>query len=252
MKHTVALLLGLAIFSSAQANGGDVQYKKIAILSLIGDVMTIDTYRQRVGTSVDSNRQQIVPLPTPVFDHTALVAAEEALTKLLPTASVATLMVPTSGSDSDPARLLTDDKVLASSSTIAALRENGFTQLLAIAKFRAPARLQLFRQVVGNGHLRGLGFYVDNILQTKIVDSGEVGRGFIAPYVYIRLVLLDLKSLASLGDERITVSEVRSAASNSTGSDSWGAITPAEKVSMLQTLIQEGIAETVPRLLRPK
>lgn len=252
MKHTVALLLGLAIFSSAQANGGDVQYNKIAILSLIGDEMTIDTYRKRVGTSVDSNRQQIVPLPTPVFDHTALVAAEEALVRLLPAASVATLMVPTTGSDSDPGRLLTDNKVLASSSTIAALRQSGFTQLLVIAKLRAPTRLQTAGEVVGNGHIRGLGFYVDNFLLTQIVATGEVARGFIAPYVYIRLVLVDLRALDILGDERITASEARSAALNPTGSDPWGAITPEEKVSMLQTLIQDSIAATVPRLLRLK
>src|ERR1035437_9471532 len=98
MKHILALFLGMSLVWSTNAQSLESSFKKVAIISLIGDVMTIDTYRRRVGTLVDSNYQEIVPLPKPVFDHAALGASEAALAKLIPATSIASLMVPTPGS----------------------------------------------------------------------------------------------------------------------------------------------------------
>ena len=50
MKRTLLLLLGLALFGSASAQTVDASIRTVAILSLIGDTMTIDTYRPRVGS----------------------------------------------------------------------------------------------------------------------------------------------------------------------------------------------------------
>lgn len=252
MKHTLALFVGLSILFSANAQPVDASFKKVAVISLIGDKMTIDTYRRRVGTGVDTNHQYIVSLPTPVFDHAALAAAESALAKLLPAASIAPLVVPAAGSDSDPARVLADGKVSPSNPLITALRKNGYTHLLAIIKHRAPARLQLVGEATGNGYLKGLGFYIDNDLRTHDSSTGERGQGFVAPYVYIRLVLLDLTSLEIRGEQTITASTTRTAGRNKTGFDPWGAMTADEKVSVLKSLIQERIAAGVPELFRSK
>lgn len=225
---------------------------KVAIISLIGDVITIDTYRRRVGTGIDTNHQDILPVKSPVFDHTALLAAEEAVAKLIPGASISALVVPSPGSDADPNRILLDGKVSPSSALLAALHQNGFTHLLAITKYRALARLELAGGTVGSGRLQGIGFYIDNDFGTSRSDTGEPAKGFIAPYVYIRLDLIDLASLELLREETITTSSVRSAARNKTGSDPWGAMTPEEKISMLREFIKEHISAAVPLLFRSK
>ncbi len=253
MKSTLALLLGLSILCAANAQPLDASPRKVAVVSLIGDAMTIDTYRRRVGTGVDANRQETITLSTPVFDHTALLAAESALARLLPgTSSIAPLAVPTAGSDFDPARLFVDGKVSPANPLVTALRQSDFTHLLAVVKHRAPARLQLAGVTVGSGHLRGLGFYIDNDLPTKNRDTGKTGQGFVAPYVFIRLVLVDLGSLEIRGEQPITASMSRSASDNETGLDPWGSMTADEKVSALQSLIQERIAAAVPELVRLK
>ena len=253
MTHrALALFLGLALACSANAQTADDSLKKVAIVSLIGEVMTIDTYRPKVGTSIDSNHRDVIPIQTPVFDHTALLAAGDALAKLNPAAVVVSLAVPAPGSDADPARLVVDGKVAPSSAFIASLQEQGFTHLLTITKHRAPARLHLGVDTVGSGNLQGIGFYVDNDFRTRRRDTGETGTGFMAPYVYIKLTLVELGTLQLRGEEVIMASAARSAANNKDGFSPWGAMTPEQKVGMLKSLIKRHVTETVPLLFRPK
>jgi hypothetical protein len=247
-----ALFVGLLLACSANAQGVDEAIQKVAIVSLIGDVMTVDTYRPRIGTGIDSNHQDVIPIQTPVFDHTALLAAGDALTKLNPAARVVSLAVPAPGSESDPARLMVDGKVAAASAFIASLQEQGFTHLLTIAKHRAPARFHFVGTTVGSGNLQGIGFYIDNDYRTSRGDTGETGKGFMAPYVYIKLTLVDLGSLQLRGEETITASVARSAARNKDGFSPWGAMTPEQKVGMLKSLIKRHVSEGVPLLFRPK
>lgn len=252
MKRVQALILVLSISFSAQAEGNALQ-GKVAVISLVGDVMTVDTYRRRIGTTIDSNRQEIIPVASPVFDETVISAAAKAIfPHLAPDSSVATLAVPAPGSNLDPARLLTDGAVSSSNALVAALRASDFTHLLAVTKHRGLARLQLADRSVGSGHLAGLGFYIDNDFRTTRSDTGESARGFIAPYAYIRLLLIDLRNLEIRGDQTVTASIARSAARNQTGFDPWGAMTAEEKVSMLQSLLKQHVAQAVPLLLAPK
>jgi hypothetical protein len=252
MKYILALFLSLSFLSpAAHAENDGVLFKKVAIVSLIGDALTIDIYRQRVRTLTESNHQEVVPLSKPVFDHAALLAAKDAIAKVVPTASVAPLAVPGTGSDADPARLLGDTKALPSNPLIAALRQDGFTHLLVIAKHRAAARMQLASGAVGSGYVQGLGFYIDNYLRTEHVETREQGTGIIAPYIYIKLALVDLHSLSVKGEEVITANTIRSAR-NAEDLDPWSSMTSEEKVAVLKELLQERITAAVPLLFRSK
>ena len=252
MKHTLLLLLALTLFGSANAQAVDASIRKVAIVSLIGDVMTVDTYRPRVGTGIDSNQQEQVPVQSPVFDHAAIFAAVDALAPLLPASSVSALAVPVAGSGADPNRLLADGPIPPSSALVASLRQSGFSHLLLISKHRGLARLQLKDVAVGSGHLRGIGFYIDHNLRVKNEDTAEIARGFIAPYVYIRLTLLDLATLDTRAEQTIGASETWSAAGNEKGFDPWGAITPDQKVASLKRLIEANVAAAAPLLVRAK
>ena len=238
-------------FQAAHANPqtAATQYKKVAITSLIGDTITVDVYRKRVGTMIDVNDQEVLPNKDTVFDEAAMKVAAAALGKALPATSLATLAVPEPGSDLDPAQFLVDGRISPSHRMVSALRDAGFTHLLVISKHRGPARLRLAEGTIGSGYLRGLGFYVDSTFKTKRLDTLETGTGFIAPYVYIRLALVDLATLQQVRERTITEGFVRSAARNEEGFDAWGAMKAEEKVSALQRLIRSNIEEAVPLLL---
>ena len=253
MKLTLTLILALSMPLSANAQSSGNLRGKVAVVSLIGDVITIDTYRRKVGTMIGANYQEVIPVSTPVFDNTAISAAADAVyPQLAAGASVATLAVPTPGSGFDPARLVVDGTVSRSNALVTALRENGFTHLLAITKHRGTARLQLADETVGGGYLQGIGFYVDNELGTYRTDTGEMGKGFIAAYAYLRLLLINVDSLEIQGDKTVTASAARSTVDNKTGFDPWGAMTAEEKVSTLQRLLQEHVSAAVPLLFAQK
>jgi len=253
MKLTLTLILALSMPLSAHAQSSANLRGKVAVVSLIGNVITIDTYRRKVGTLIGANYQEVLPVSTPIFDNTVIsVAADAVYPQLAPGASVATLAVPTPDSGFDPARLVVDGAVSRSNALVTALRESGFTHLLAITKHRGAARLQLADVTVGSGNLQGIGFYVDNDLGTYRTDTGAMGRGFIAPYAYLRLLLINVDSLEIQGDKTVTASAARSSVDNKTGFDPWGAMTAEEKVSMLQSLLKEHVAAAVPLLFAQK
>lgn len=252
MKRILCLLLGLALFGPAHPQTVDVAIGKMAILSLIGDEMTVDTYRPRVGTGIDSNHQESIAVPGPVFDHAALFAAADSLARLIPAASVSALAVPVAGSASDPNWLLADGPIPPSSALVSSLRQSGFSHLLLISKHLGLARLKLKDIAVGSGHLRGIGFYIDHDLRTKRSDTNEAAHGFIAAYVYIRLTLVDLSTLEVRGEQTISASSTWSAARNENGFDPWGAMTPEQKVASLKRLIEKNVSASVPLLVRVK
>lgn len=252
MKPIVPLLAALWLLGPAHAQSPAPA--KIAIVSLIGDTMTIDTYRRRVGTGVDFNHQEQITVGSPVFDHAALAAAADAVAKALPGASVAPLAVPAAGSAFDPAGLVEDGELVPSNPLVAALQRGGYSHLLAITRHRGIARLQLADITVGSGYLRGIGFYIDPYLGTKAADSLRTARGFVAPYVYIKLLLVELSAPgpALRGERAITASVTRSGAGNDPALDPWESMTAEEKVSTLKDLLNEQIDASVPLLLQAR
>jgi hypothetical protein len=250
MKQLLATLLILLLIGPTHAQSADTPYKKVAVTSLIGDVITVDIYRKRVGTMIDSNQQEKLPVPTPVFDELALKTASDAVTKALPSASMATLSVAAAGSDLDPAQFLVDGRIAASHRLVVALRDAGFTHLLVITKQRALARLKFVSSSVGSGYLQGIGFYIDSSLNSIRVDTQEKAKGIIAPYVYIKLALVDLNSLQQTREQVIMDSTIRSAAGHKEAFDAWGALTAEEKVSLLQELIRENVSVATPLLFK--
>jgi hypothetical protein len=139
-----------------------------------------------------------------------------------------------------------DGKLQQSSGLFSALKREGFTHLLLLSKHRAPARLQLSNSSVGSGYLSGLGYYIDGALRTQRADTGESARGFIAPYAYLKLTLIDVDLMHLVRAEEIIQSTVRSAARNENGLDPWGAMSTEQKFSVLQDLIVQGVTEAVP------
>jgi hypothetical protein len=199
---------------------------------------------------IDSNQQEKLPVPSSEFDELALKTASDAVTKALPSTSLAALTVAAAGSDLDPAQFLVDGRIAASHRMVVALRDAGFSHLLVITKYRAPARLKFLTNSVGSGYLQGIGFYIDNTLEAQRMDTLEVATGMIAPYVYIKLALIDLTSLQQIREQTITDSTTRSAAGHKEAFDAWSALTAQQKVSLLKDLIRTNISEAVPLLFK--
>lgn len=221
---------------------------RIALLSLIGDALTLETYRQRTGTSIDRNTRRTVPLENPLFDTEALLVTEAALRQALPGAEVGLLPLPAAGSALDPARLLAGGRLDPASALAADLRAKGFTQLVVVSKLNDSARLQAADGTLGSGRIEGLGLYVDNDLLTRNVETNQTGTGFLGLYVYVKLSRLDLQTGQLLREVPVRRSTTRSAADSPTGVHPMQALNSEQKFRLLLRLLRDGLQTETPRL----
>jgi hypothetical protein len=254
LSRVAAALLATVLAGGLQAQTTAPAGPKVALTSLVGDTMTVTVYRERTGSNIRSNAANTVKVTTPVFDVEVLKTLQESLAQALPAASVSMLRVPAAGSSGDPALLFdADGKLVPASPLVEALRQQGFTHLVAVTRHRAPNGVTLADKViVGTGHLEGIGFYIDHSISVQNVRSADSSQGIIAPHLYVRLNLIDVAAGELRATEPIAASSLVAAYRNPAGTDPWGALTAEEKLSAVQRLIRARVGASAPLLFQTK
>ena len=214
------------------------------LLSLIGDNLDIVIARPQTGTLVDPNRRERLPINDPIFDTSAINAAGAAIRKVIPRAELAVLNTRSAVLFEKQRDLFTESN---STMTIPdaiknALKAQQATHLLLITKHRAEAQLQFSDSTDGYGRLEGLGFYLDGNMLTSNDRTGFSGRGFIAPFVYVNVALIDLATMKTLKRQSITASNtVSSARAQESNQSPWLALTASEKVNIIDRIVQREV-----------
>jgi hypothetical protein len=247
--HTAWAALGLCGALVLQAHAGPVE--KIALVSAIGDSISLVVYRPTVGSHLDQNRVQVFPVPNNEFDDTAVAAATQAVKRWAGANGTVTVVTPALEMAAR-ASTVASGRLQASEALKAALQDGGATHLLLFTKHRSVAMLRLRNSSPGSGMLEGLGFYIDRSLPTRRADTRERGIGFIAPYAYFKISLVDVATWEVLKSESIMASSAVSSARDEEGVDPWNALSAEEKVALLKRLIRTETARVVPLLLGPK
>ena len=225
--------------------------RRFAVLSQIGDALTLVGFRPTVGSRLDQNRHETVAVPGAEYDRVALLAAQAALRRADPAAVVALLELPAPSTDAPAPALLDGDTFTPTETLSAALAREQATHLLLITKLRDEANLRTDRGGLGSGKLVGLGFYVDRQTRLKRSDTGETGIGFLAPFAYFKVSLIDLSGASPVRQHFVRATTTFSAARNAEGFDPWNAISPEQKVNVLRGFIRRELAQAVPALLKP-
>lgn len=242
--------LGAALLAGAWwAPAAAAEITGLGVASAMGDVLTVVVHRAEVGSRVDQNLYQAAPNPDPSFDNTARQVAAEGARSALPRATLVQA-VDLAGASSALARDWTDNKRFAPpAALLAQWQQAGLSHLLLVTRWRGATALKTLNTRVGSGHLEGLGFYVDKHQKMRRTDTGETGEGFLAPFAYLQLQLINLATGEVEKTEQVSSSSTLSAARNPTGTDAWSALEPAQKVRALQQLVRSGVGQAVPRLL---
>ena len=245
--RALMLILGFCIATAAFAQESTRQF---AALSLVGDGFTIVFHRIETGSHIDRNERQFVDLGDPVLDNTVLESVERTVRSVRPGTKVVLLGA------RDPALFAAQQRSLdeagGSSSIVAQVRAAalaaGATHLILVTKLRHDAMLRLGSSHTGSGKLQGLGFYLDFAKQTRRADTGERGQGFLAPYAYFKVSIVDLASGRVDGERDVVASMTRSTSRGET-THPWDAMTAEQKVGALRALIRREIARVMPELL---
>jgi hypothetical protein len=247
------LLLGATGLAAAplRAQTAHETSPRYAVLSLIGDQLTLVGFKWSVGSNLNQNERRVIPIASPVLDNTTLLAVDDAIRRIHPETEPALLAT------RDPALFALRDQALdqpgQAAETVAAIRallqRTGATRLILVAPYRSNARFPLVSTSVGSGQVGGLGVYVDPVTVIQLVESGAQTAGFIAPYAFFSVSLVDAQTMTAVRRKLVTESEVIAAAEAKNAVVPWDILSNERKVEELQKLIRRGIARAIPELL---
>lgn len=242
----VVLLFILGLHAVAASAG---YVPKLAVLSFMGDTLTVVNHRPEVGSQIDRNQHESVQLADAGFDKFAIATVAE-IVKRGDSQSATEVLALTFPGGQDPLGWFEGKKFEPPADLRSGLSGTGATHLLLITRLRASSNLKTAHASVGSGHLEGLGFYIDRAKKLRRADTGERGVGFLAPYAYFKVFMIDLATGEVEGEQSVTASSTYSAARNTDGVDPWDALDPTQKVSAIRRLIRSGLIRVVPELLR--
>jgi hypothetical protein len=237
----VALSIGFTLTAAAA--------ERIGALSLVGDQLTVVEYAMATGSHRDTNVRTPVPVKDSAFDNVALLRIDSAVRRARPEAEVALMRA------SDPKlhelqrKLLDSEDARPLLEAIAQMAAaNKIDRLIVLTKHRQDTRIPMENGLIGSGRLEGLGWYVDRDRRVTDISSGAQHEGFVAPYVYVRLFLLDVKSLQVLADRGITLA--RPYLGDRAGpANPWNRMSGEQRGKVLEQLMENALAREVPQLL---
>ena len=243
-----ALLPSLALSAHAQSARAPADY---AVISLVGDKLDVITYQRQLGTLADANSHLPLRFSEDLLDTVALRAINRAMKATQPHAEIALLAATLPATFANQASFFDGDKVRLPAEIDEAVHQERAASLLLVTKHRGEAKLAVRDGHLGSGKIEGLGFYLDPDMPMETADHLHQSVGYIAPFVYVDVSLIDVATGRLLRQTTIQATETVTSSSNEQSADAWGAMTPKEKVDALSGLLSRNLAAAVPHLVDP-
>jgi tetratricopeptide (TPR) repeat protein len=249
-RGCVVLLSWLCIAASSSADDGTRRY---AALSLIGESMTVVAYVGSTSSQMSRNRSEPVSIGSRYFDITTLNAIQLTLRDLDVRMPVATYFGSSPSLFTEQHKLFEGRRVALSQDLVAAMKKEGATHLVIVTRHRGTAEIRMQDGHVGSGMLEGLGYYIDRNFENMSYATGGSATGYIAPYVYLRVSLVDLATSVIERERFITSSRAISAASlasrNASNTDEPRGLLAGKHLSVLGDELEGEIRRAMPYLL---
>jgi hypothetical protein len=236
-------LLAVLLVAAAACAAAAAHAQRYAVISLIGDKMQLAYARGVEGQPVDRIERRYIPLDDTSIDRAALLAANEQIRKLKP--------------GSDPVLLQAFERSYfdTSAGTGALIewirglvKDKKVTHAVLITKLSYDGIPDLQKAFIGSRSLEGVGFFVGRTPPPTGSDPMSAGPGFLSPFAYFQVTLVDLRTGQVLREER----GLASTAISATGTDSgnpWEVLSGPEKVRTLTDLVGRELAIVMPKVL---
>ena len=213
MRPAAIIAAFLPWFCAANLSNADDGTRRYAALSLIGETMTVVSYVGTTGSQLSGTRREPFSIGSRFFDTVALNAVQRSLQELDVQAPLATFFGTSPELFTEQEKLFDGRRVVLSPDLTAAMKKERATHLFIITRYRSDAEIRMQSGTTGSGMLEGVGYYLDKDLPVMSWATGGSATGYIAPYVYLRISLVDLAASAIERERFITWSVALSAAS---------------------------------------
>ncbi|HEY8974007.1 MAG TPA: hypothetical protein VIN75_07305 [Burkholderiaceae bacterium] len=242
-RQLLAAIAGLTLGAAAHAA------PSYAVLSLVGDKLDIVTYQPVTGSQLDPNSHTTLPMPQDELDVTALRTINRAVKAAVPDAQVALLAASTAADFEGQEHIFDGNRVTLPAEIDAAVHRESVTTLVLVTKHQGEAHLEAWNDKLGSGRIRGLGFYVDGNKWIRNRDTNLTSQGYVAPFVYVDVSVVDVASGTVTRRTTIESGRVVDSTRSTEGGNAWQALSAAQKVALLTNLLTEQLQSAVPRLL---
>jgi hypothetical protein len=237
-----ALALGANAFAQQGVAANPIP-PTFGLLSLVGDQFTVVFRRDEIGSRTDQNFRRDYPIDGATLDDIALGAAESVVKRLKPVSPVVRFSI------RDARLFALQDKLLVDSTESRGmrealgnlLREHQVRRLVLVTKWRDDAQFQLHTRTIGSGKISGLGFYVDSVRRLYTLETGEATFGFLGPYAYLSVAVVDAASLTPIRSVPARESLMRLPLHETGAVHAWDALTPTGKVDALEQVLRQAV-----------
>lgn len=242
------------LFITSPFSQAETAPRSYAVMSLIGNAISIHTFRPAVGMRSEAETRNVLPIAEPVFDAAALRAANTAIKQVEPSARIVLMMTQDAGlyqaqnAMFDEAHANKDNRDYL----VSLLKDRGVTHLLLITKERDNARFKLTNGFAGKGSLEGIGFYIDDTTRFRNSETSDSSDGMLGPFAYVKVRLLDAATLQLVRQIRAIGSTILvrpSAMPNAM--EMWTSMASAKKVEHIEDLLNQAMKEAIAPVLAP-
>jgi hypothetical protein len=221
---------------------------KFAALSLLGDSVQLLSLTPARGDTVQTG--EWTATPTGRLDDAALQALNDAVKASGDKREAKLYTSSTRSLFGDPANLFVDGKLSLPGNLAAAVRQSGAANLLLITRSRQEPALAAALPARILATLEGPGFVLDQRPSGQISFDGQGGLPVFAPYVSIRVALIDLTDLRLKREQSLAVA-ARLPVDREAAANPWAATTAEQRVKALEALIEAELARAVKGLVAP-
>ena len=240
-------LLGVVLVAAAGFTAAAAHAQRYAVISLIGDRMQIAYAKGVEGQPVDRIDRRYLPLDDTTIDRAALLAVNDKLREVAPA--------------SDPVLLQAFDRTLFDTgggmasiiewvrTTVKDQKGAKVTRAVLVTKATYDGIPALQKPYVGSGTLEGVGFFVGRTPPPAGLDPNSAGPGFLCPFAYFEVSVVDLVSGRVLRTERGLASDLISASGTDTGNP-WDTLSGQQKVKKLTDMVRAEVGIVMPKLVK--
>lgn len=216
---------------------------RFAVLSLLGDNVQLVSLTPARGDTVQSGEWAATPAGG--LDNAVLQALNTAITNSAQGREAKLYTSSTRSLFGDPAGLFVGGKLNLPGKLGEAVRQSGAAHLLLVTRSRQEPALAAALPSRILTSLEGPGFVLDQRPAAQIGFDGQPGLPVLAPYVSIRVALVDLADLRLKREQSLAVA-ARLPVTRESARNPWASLSAEQRLQALQALIEAEL----PRALR--
>ena len=248
-RSALALMVAAAGFAGQPAVAQSEPARVYAVISLVGDSLRVVGDQASIGSKISRNAVEDIPLQFELVELPAVRSVAASLMKADATAKVAPVKIVDPAIYAAQADFVVGDRVALPAGIVDPLRGSPVTHLLLVTRYRSEALIKTGLQRLGSGRIEGLGMYLDRDMVLRVQGNSEVTTGYLAPYVYIRVSLIDMRTQKLLRSETVTDSWVYTPDGKTAGRDPWNILSDREKITTISQMLEKQLLAAVPKVL---